>query len=270
MAKFKVACETGNVTFNPTSPTNQIILNGLIEITTGDIIEITHVPSNVTIYNRAAVGGIVTVVWDAPTQQNRITITPPSIVSSFNATDELRVYIDYPDKEIPQRVNNIQVGYWALTEMVSLPTSVSATYTNGFNVGGIGFSGMCRTVQGTVDLTDVNVWSNEDQIFSGVIDFWNQSPPNGTYNDFNQQINYGDQSYWLGCVPFLYTDFLKVGGTNSIARLTKHIPGSLKLQNLNSGSDIYFTVQVLAPTGSPQPKWNISDGLYIKFGWRQA
>ncbi len=271
MARFKVQCETGFVTFNPSATTDQIILSGLKQISSGAIIEITNSVTNALIYDHQSTAVTATVTWNAALQQNKITIAPASALTGMNATDEIRVYIDYPDKEIPQRCNDIQVGYWAETQMIPITTSTSA-YSIGQNIGGVNsVFAMCRNNQGTVDLTDVCIWSLNGQVFSGVIDYWGTSALVGTYTDHTPQVMTGDQDNWLGSVPFSYTDFKRSGtGAGAICRHTVNLPGSLKLQNLSGGQDIYFTITFIPITGSPALQWSTAAGLFVKHGWKKA
>lgn len=271
MALFRVECETAAVTFNPSSATNQIILSGLqAEITTADIISISNGNTNAKIFDREVPGGVATLIWDIPTQEARITIEPATIVSLMDASDVIRVYIDYPDKLIPQRVDNIQVGMHGETQMVSIPTSIGAGYASGDNIGGIGtISAMCRYDQGVVNLTDVSIWSEDNQVFTGCIDFWCISP-SGTYTDNAAQVMTGDEAFWLNSIQFSNADFRGTGvGAAAIQRMTKNLSTGMKLQNLSGGQDIYFTVCIVPATGSPNPNWTSVSGLHVTFGYQK-
>lgn len=257
MARLQVSVETGGYTFNVANKT--ITLGGLlVNIDLEDVIEVYNYTRSKKMFDYRDMFTSSASSNIASVANNVITFV--TVDQTWDAADRLKIIIEYPDKLIPQRVNDIQIGGHAEVFQNTI-TTTAAAYTAGMNIGGINDLSAClRYNDGVVDVEDIVIWLKNGTPISCTIDYWMESPTAGTFNDHVAQVITGNHSIHLGSVSFASTDFIVTGsGSNQIARATKIT--SIKLSTLSGTQNIYFTIVTHSGT-----TFTVTDGIEVKHG----
>lgn len=244
MSKLLVGSELGSYTFNTSAAT--ITLLGLNNLTIDKVLEIYNATTNQPLYISDDVSYVSTI------SSNVISLSVDVITLSMTNSDKLRIYIDYPDELIP-----LKVGGKSNKFSNTITTSNGTPYSAGDNVGGIiTLTDALRFSESTGMIKNVSLWSKENQVFSGTIDYWDASP-SGTYTNNSTQVIAGDEAKWIDSVSFLSTDFKSTGtiSTLSIPNLDIIIKG-------NASANIFYTIK----TTSSGPSYTSTSGLIIKHG----
>lgn len=258
MARLQVSVETGGYTFNVANKT--ITLGGLlVNIDLEDVIEVYNYTRSKKMFDYRDMFTSSASSNIASVSNNVITFVV--VDQTWSNADRLKIIIEYPDKLIPQRVNDIQVGGHAEVIQNTITTNNTSAYTAGMNIGGINLLSAClRYNDSVVDLEDVAIWCKNGTPINCTIDYWMESPVAGTFTDHSQQVITGNHGLWLGSVQFFTSDFVITGsGSNMVARATKTT--NIKLGTFAGSQDVYFTI--VTHTGTT---FVVTDGIEMKHG----
>lgn len=201
---------------------------------------------------RATVAGLATVA--STVGVNTATL---AIVKQKNDT------IAQNTRAIYTAITGTQSAY-SYDKTYKISTSVStstAAYTSGDNIGGIiTLTNVARYTGGSAQLTEMEIWDNENQKPSITIDFYSASP-SGTYTDNAAQVMAGDGGVWLGSINISSESYTTTGGIARyklpISVLTAYMYGS-------ASRNYYMTI-----TTTSTPTYSNANGLIIKTGFKQ-